>query len=387
MKILISNLSKGVGHQILDGWHAYQQHLQRDNNYVLDTNYQLADNTSEFNKTDYNISILLCYFKQAKQIDQKLLNQFDLILICNGGEPLSVGHPEVKELVENNCHVYVIANSLLTPDHKMYDKTIWFPSDVLNCQTYWTKYFYPQYFDLYYLDKLQQDKMFYFINGENRANRQFFMNICNELNLNLPTKNVWSKTVVEVADSQWESTQDTEFKNFVNGLYTVVLIENSNNIYYNSSINVGIDNAFGKIAPGYFPLPLYFETYCVIFPESGWQNNELNITEKSLKCFYAGSLPFPIAGANVNQLYNQVGFYTAWNLLPKDMQKFDTILDHVTRYREIAKSIQWLKNNPEVFTSSLFKEMTNSNKIKFLTCDCNYIAIDKFDQLLGKFLH
>jgi len=388
MKILISKISHGVGHQILDGWHAYQQHKHSgDNNYSTDIQYEITAGPIKFNKQDYNLSILLLYIDKINLLTQILIADYDLVFICNGGEPLRIANPETQQLLEKNHNVFLIANSFLPQDHVMSDRTVWFPHNIQTCRDYWTRHFYPQYFDLYHYKQLQRNNLFYYINGENRADRQFFIDVCNEMDLDLPTKNTLSTTISEIADSQWESTQDTEFKKFVNNLYPIVLLEDSDNTYYSSLVDVGIDRVFGKITPGYFPLPLYFETSCVIFPESGWQNNELNITEKALKCFYAGSLPFPIAGANVNQLYNEIGFYTAWNLLPKDMQTFDSILDHTLRYQKAAEAIQWLKNNPEVLVSPLFKEMTEVNKIKFLTCDCDYIAIDRFDQLVKKFLH
>jgi len=387
MKLLISKISDGIGHQIVDAWHAYQQHKHSYNNYSLDIQYEITNGPIKFNKQDYNLSILLLYFDEIDILHKTLIAEYDLIFICNGGEPLHVSSPATQQALTENNNVFLIANSFLPPDHKMFDKVVWFPHNVQTCRDYWTRHFYPQYFDLYHYNNLPQDKLLYFINGENRPHRQFFIDICNELNLDLPTKNVLSKTISKVLDSQWESIQDTEFKQFVNSLYNEVLVERSDNVYYHSAVNIGINDAFGKMPPGYFPLQLYFETRCIIFPESGWQNNELNLTEKALKCFYAGSLPFPVAGANVNKLYNEIGFYTAWNLLPKDMQAFDSILDHRLRYQHAAKAIQWLKNNLEVFVEPSFKEMTDANKIKFLTCECDYTAIDRFDQLLQKFLH
>jgi hypothetical protein len=121
-----------------------------------------------------------------------------------------------------------------------------------------------------------------------------------------------------------------------------------------------------------------------VFPESGWQNNELNITEKALKCFYAGCLPFPVAGANVNKLYNEIGFYTAWNLLPGELKSFDSELDHDKRYHAMVECLKWFELNPTVFSSELFSEMTDSNKRNFLTCDCDHDAIKKFDLVIQK---
>ena len=152
--------------------------------------------------------------------------------------------------------------------------------------------------------------------------------------------------------------------------------------YYDLCPTIGIDGKFGKIAPGYFIMPEYFEYACVIFPESTWQNNELAITEKALKCFYTGSLPFPIGGANVNQLYNDIGFYTAWNLLPDNLKQFDQITDHVTRYQQAVVAVDWLNSNYAVFKSDQARSLINQNQYNFLICACDNISIKQLHDLI-----
>jgi hypothetical protein len=272
------------------------------------------------------------------------------------------------------------------PDHEMFEKTIWFPHDIQNSRDYWTRHFYPQFFDNKILDQLPRQKVLEFINGQPRANRQYFIDLLSQAGVNIPIKSSLGKQIVEVSDSQWESPSDTVFKTYVNSLYNTVWNEHSDYNYHDNNPEIGINNRFGSIPPGYFIMPLYFETHCVVFPESGWQNNELNITEKALKCFYAGSLPFPIAGANVNNLYNEIGFHTAWNLLPTDLQRFDSETDHAIRYQGMVKCLTWFLNNPKVFDSSLAHDMAKANKINFLTCKSDYQAIVKFDQVLQAYI-
>jgi hypothetical protein len=169
---------------------------------------------------------------------------------------------------------------------------------------------------------------------------------------------------------------------YVNGLYHPPTRYQSQ--YYDNLIKTGIDNKFGEIPPGYFQLPLYYENSCVIFPESSWQNNELSVTEKSIKCFYAGSIPFPIGGANTNHLYNELGFYTAWNLLPDEFKQFDSMINHVERVSACVDAIKWLCDHPEVFETPEFVYYTQQNKINALTCRCDNLAVEKFDQLIRK---
>lgn len=381
MKIFVKTLNSGVGHQIIDAWNSYKQY-QHDNKNL--TQYTLADSLGKFNKEEYNLTILLDYV-HGTSVAQHNINEYDLVLICNSGEPINVATPVVKQLLTYK-NVFLIGNSYLSDACEVKDKVIWFPDDVMTCRDYWTRHFYPQYYDLHNHTTDKKTNTLFYINGANRTTRQLFMDYLQELNLDITIKNNITDQICEIGESQWESAEDTDFRVWVNQQYPHSLIENFTNNYYSNSITVGINNRFGQIPPGYFHLPLYFEHACVIFPESNWQNNELSITEKALKCFYAESLPMPIAGANVNRLYNEVGFYTAWNLLPAELQSFDGILDHKLRYRKLSYAIKWLTEHPEVFDSKEYKDMTHQNKINFLTCKCDYLAVVKFDQLLQKFI-
>lgn len=380
MKILLTKLSEGIGYQILDAWHAYKQHQRGTDNYVCDIQYQETQQVVESMGVD--LSILLLGIDQAEELDNQALSHYDLILFCNGGEPLSVCSPKVKKILAENHHAYIICNSYLTADHEMFKKAIWFPHNIQTCRDYWTRHFYPQYFDNRILEQLPRNRAVEFINGRSSANRQYFVDLLSQAGSNISIKSSLGKQIFELSDCQWESPPDTAFKTYVNSLYNTVWHEHSDYNYYDNSPKIGINNCFGSIPPGYFILPLYFESCCVAFPESGWQNNELNITEKSLKCFYAGSLPFPISGANVNKLYNEVGFRTAWNLLPADLQQFDSETDHVIRYQGMVECLTWLVNNKEIFLDNQAHDMIAANKINFLTCAADYLAVCKFDQVL-----
>jgi hypothetical protein len=384
MKILLHKLKEGIGHQILDSWHAYQQHFCKENNYFCDIQWTETDQIHELDQESYDLRIILLGVQQAETLDEHVYSQYDLILICNGAEPLHVGSPAVKKILSQHHNTYLVSNSYLTCDHEMFTKTIWFSPYVQNCRDYWTRHFYPQYFENKNYELLPRKDLITFINGQPRSNRQYFIDLCLKTKLNLQIKSSLGKKIVEVADSQWESDHDIKFKNFVNNLYQTVWMEHSDYLYYDQSPVIGINGRFGLVPPGYFILPLYFENYCVVFPESGWQNNELNVTEKALKCFYAGCLPFPVAGANVNKLYNEIGFYTAWNLLPVELKLFDSELDHDKRYQATVECLKWFEQNPTVFSSQEFSKMVDANKRNFLTCNCDLDSVKKFDLVIQK---
>ncbi len=380
MKILISQTSHGIGHQILDAWYAYRQHKLV--NYKSELECTITNCLVEFDKRDYDLTILLTYLDKNVDFKLPLVKNYDLKLVCNGGEPLCVGNPNVKHFLENDSNAFLISNSYLSSNHYMSNKNLWFPHNFMTCRDYWTRHFYPQYFDNIQFQNLTRKNTIAVITGANRADRAYFFDM---LSLEVPglvNKSIYTQEVNKVLDSQWESDEDTQFKHYVNHLYQETTFNSSQSLYYDNSILVGLDNKFGSVPPGYFHLPLYYQNSCVIFPESNWQNNELAITEKSLKCFYSQALPFPISGAFVNQMYNELGFYTAWNLLPKNLQNFDNERSHLLRIEGTIDAIKWLYLNPEVFQRQEFMDYTQQNKIKFLDCSCDIVSIENFDNLI-----
>ena len=377
MKIVVNYRDTGIGHQIIDAWNSLVQSRCADYANNVEYVFDPVDSVQ-----DYNVSILCDYMPDL--IDITVTSKYDLVLFCNGGEPLEVANPDMREMLKRD-NVYLICNGLLTADHQLRHKVIWFPDSVQSCRDYWTRHFYPQYFENQLLQKLPRKQLISCINGLNRINRKYFFD---NLSLAVPELNLHSKinagVVGELLDCQWESTQDTEFRQWVNDNHDIVRNSTQEENYYSQSPVIGIQNKFGSVPPGYFILPMYFESYCVVYPETSWINNQLCVTEKALKCFYSGSLPMPISGARVNQLYNQIGFATAWNLLPPHLQEFDTELDHRKRYQQLNQAIAWLHDNPMVFQSDQFQQLVLQNKMNFLTCSCDYWAVEQFDKLMQK---
>jgi hypothetical protein len=171
---------------------------------------------------------------------------------------------------------------------------------------------------------------------------------------------------ITTTESAYLSAEDRIFCEFVNSRYTA---SRSANWYYRNKVYIGVDKKFGSIPPGYFLIDEYYNNKVIVFPETSWTNNELSITEKSLKCFMARCLPMPIAGANVNKLYNNIGYKTAWNLLPAELQAFDAVLDHATRYQGLATAVAWLHDNSQTFESEDYKQMVQQNHTNFLRGD------------------
>jgi hypothetical protein len=371
MKINLTIKKHGVGFQIFDAWYGLLQSLMPNYESPVEIHVNAPHLSEDFN--------ILCDYMPNDYSEQQLA-KYDLIFFCNGGEPLTVSTKTMGNLIDRE-NVYLITNTYLTESHPLKHKAIWFPHNIQTCRDYWTRHFYPQYYENIKNRSIDRKAGLVAINGAVRTNRHYFFKLLEQQIPNILRLSNIGTTIHKLNDARWESVEDTQFREWVNDCYQDNSIPEPDH-YYDLCPKIGIDGKFGKIAPGYFIMSEYFEYACVIFPESTWQNNELAITEKALKCFYTGSLPFPIGGANVNQLYNDIGFYTAWNLLPDNLKQFDQITDHVTRYQQAVVAVDWLNSNYAVFKSDQARSLINQNQYNFLICACDNISIKQLHDLI-----
>ena len=366
-----------IGAQIADVWYASKQASGHNHFAVDQTALPSGKQPYAIDNDCVNIAI-------ASQWDENFLDQrdrFDLVFLCNAGEPLEVSSPRIKSIL-NEHNVFLVANARLSPAHDMYHKVVWFPHNIMTCHDYWTRHFYLQYFQNTKLSKLGRTDSMIWINGANRANRKYFWSQLSKALPNLKTHaSNYCSTDMSLDECQWETTHDQSFRMAVNDLVSHIE-ESSHSIYYQNSPTIGINGKFGIIPPGYFLLPLYYSTRCVIFPETCWINDELAVTEKALKCFYSGSLAFPVGGANVHRLYNEIGFETAWHVLPQHLQAFDQQPDHFQRIKGVVKAIDWLCRNSEILSSPLAQEITRKNRERFLSNATQIAYVDQFDKII-----
>jgi len=365
INVQVSNTS--VSLQIFDALYAYRQHLHCDNSYESD--WQI--NFSDFNENaDINI---LFDSMPSDDIPYGYIKKFDLIFVSNASEPLWVS-TDAMHKVQDFDNVYYVVESILSKTHLLYDKVISSVADASNTNDYFTGKFYPHFYENYKnASTIKREPTIIAINGQNRTWRHHFFNkIKDNTNVNI-FNSIYASEVANTDHSHWETAEDTTFRCMLESKYRdeidvwVNETDERQQSYYDNQLNIGINAKFGKIPPGYSILPIYFVNSCVIYPETAWQNDELTITEKTLKCFYAKSLPFAFGGSNINTLLNENNFYTAWNLLPTHLQQFDFIKDHEERYTAMIDAIRWLNENPDVFLSNEFSDLVGSNLIQAVT--------------------
>jgi len=367
IKIRVHLFNESISKQVFDRYYAYRQSLNRKQGYCSDVVIEFGEPVSDA------INIALAYMPRRPFCN---LDLYDLILVDNAGESLEVATPYIKQSLSNE-KVYFLCGAFLEKSHLLYEKSIPFNHNIRLLHDTMTRGFYPQYFERAVVEVPQRDDICY-VNGSNRSNRQYMMDLITTVGI--PTRSKLTSGVVELPESQFEEPQDSEFRDFVNSLYNTQY--HSTN-YYNNNIMIGINNSYGQIPPGYFMIDEYYNYKCVVFPETHWTNYQHFMTEKIFKCFVSGALPWPIAGARTHAMYNQLGYKTAWNLLPSEHQTFDNIADHKIRYQKIAQALLWLKQNPEVMNSSQAHDIIKQNKLNFFVNTIDIITVTRLHQVLS----
>jgi len=360
MKINIVVEEYSIGFDTLDWFYAYRQNKNKNNNYESDITIVFNENVQ-----DECFNVLYCN-QQIKNLST--INLFDIVLIDNDGESIQNCTPEIKSALENYSHVYFLCGSFVTDDHYLKNKIIPYNHCLHLFRRCYTDGFYPQYYDTQ-INNVDKTKNFFFINGQNLSYRHYFAEILKQ-QCDFVNHFRESTEIRKTLDCQFESSEDQIFRDFVNEKYANVVVKSIFN-YYTNSINCGINNKFGNIPMGYFLLPEYSEYKCAIFPESCWTNDQFFMTEKVFKCFVTECLPMPIAGANIANLYNKFGFYTAFDLCPPELRKFDSCKNHIERYQGVLDCIKWLNSNADIMISDQAKKITKHNKQNFYSTRLN----------------
>jgi len=366
-----------VGLQTLDWFYAHRQFINSHKNYKSD--FEIVFN-EQFEKCDKNI----LYTNMCEQI-QHNIHDFDLVLIDNAGESLEVSTPFMKDTVEKYPHVFLLCGAFVPTEHPLHYKIIPYNHCLQRFRKSYTEGFYPNFYESPTNLSLRERKHnFYFIGGANRSWRWYFSEQLKS-KCNFVDQRPNQRRLIKTLDCQFETDHDTAFRNFVNRDIEYHPDEEVDLHYYSDTVYAGINRKFGEIAQGLFLLPQYREYRCVIFPESGWINNQFFMTEKVFKCFVAECLPMPISGSNTCKFYREHGFYTLLDLCPASLQQVDQIENHVERYQAMIEVIQWVNDHISVLYSEEAQHMVKSNKNNLFDCKLNYTTTTALSNLFQRY--
>lgn len=353
MKIFLQS-GATIAAQMFDYYFAYRQ--AKDPGFRSDVDF-----VSDFTAADKTATVL-----SIMHADSASTDAFDLILIDNFGESLSACTDSAAVLLQKH-NAYFLCSSYVPDHHPLYDKIIPYNHNHQLFVDTITRRFYPQYHHLRRNTREPKEPMV-FINGANRAWRHYFTDLMrHSLQDQICIKNSVKSRPSKILDCQFESQHDTDFRVFCNDNIAEIDDQEQQDLnYYHNSYSVGSGEKFGRIPPGYFFISEYFDFHCVIYPETSWLNHDFMVTEKTWKCFAAGAIPWPIAGAGFNHMMNQFGYETAWNLLPEHLQPFDHELDHALRYQQQIEALAWATQNPEIWHSARADQIRHNNKHRLI---------------------
>lgn len=355
--MIINVDSDGLYIPYIDNVYAYWQHC--------DQNYRSC-HTVHINRCDlpHDRSILIT--QDQGQLTPDRLCKYDVALYDNCHESFGVKTHGLDQYIGID-KIYMLTASKLHHCHPLYRKNIWYPFFFFVKQGHGGNYFdgnWPHYYDLIDLDKnaLLNTQGMIFINGTNRSWRNFLVEIIRDAVPDLAMHKSLTKHVVATLDCAFESNADRHFRNIINDRYREHFYDDED--YHNPGDiidTIGIDGKFGESARNLQLIQAYGEFRCIIYPETSWLNNDMQVTEKTVKCFVTRCIPWPIGGMHLHAQMLEVGFHTAWQLLPESLQAFDGIEDHQERHRQMALAIKWLFDNQSVLYGSEVDDLTNKN--------------------------
>lgn len=365
--------------QILDVYHGYLQWKNKNNNYQSDIEIQIGH---DLKKTANSLDIGWYYMPEGK-IDPR---KFDLNILDNCQHHFEVCLPFMYEAITNYENCYLTHGSCTENTYPNFEKLIYCPN-MWQFQMWYGLPMYPTYFEDIEKD-LSQRKNLIYISGQGRPDRYLTQDLlklaCKDF-IDFRSNNFSQQD--KLPDSWFETDCDTKFREFVNLKYSTH--DNGNfprKNYYTSGINVGINNKFGNLKAGNLILDEYKNYKCVIFSESSWLNDTVQLTEKIVKCFVSKTIPCPIGGANIDLLYNKLGFQTAWNLLPEQLQLYNYEKDHVKRYQMCSDAIAWLARNHEMLTSTKAHDLIENNFKTLYTNKLDKATAIQIDNLIRKYI-
>lgn len=362
LNIVLQNLREFPDY--LDYLYAYRQHVNAHNQYQSDIEWVV---TKEAVPGANNV--LISYNSQIPVSDH-----FQLVLFDNQSEPISQVLTPAELKYVDDPRVYYVANSVVHANYPHANKIIPFKKCMQYMRDFFLRPFYPQYYD----ERSTNVQGIAFLNGQNRANRQYIKSLIEEKCPQIPVNNSKlfdGQPVFKLNDASIESAEDQQFRDTVNNMY------DCKPSCYAEAIVVSLGNQkkFGSNFIIHHMHDAIKNKKVLIFPETTWCNDEISVNEKIIKCFLYYTIPFPIAGRNTNKLYNKLGFYTAWNLLPNDLKVFDTIGNHVERLDHMVIAIDWLSKNINNIDT---KDYALKNYQNFLSNNFSQLSTRQLDQIL-----
>lgn len=344
----------------------------------IDFDFEVIHNKDNFSHN--SIKVLLLDIKPEISKDY-IIHNYDFVFLCNSAEHMAVSSDEMYDYLHEYNNVYGIVGSFIHKEFSFADKLIPFMRDSINCKNWFANantyisHYYHNYNNL-------PTKNILFINGQNRTQRQDWINhIAIHSNKIINNTPLISK---QTKKSKFASEHDNQYIDYCNEKYPVDLdtdqIKKTNN--FSDEILFGKNGKHGVTRRGYFPINEYYDSGCVVYPESNFFANEFYPTEKTHKCIFLKKHWIAITGKNAYAIMRDNGIRSIVELCPDSINDFDSEDDWFIKVKKISKCVEYIKNNKHIFDSKEAQKMLDDNFYNFVCSSSEYNAAKKLYNIL-----
>ena len=297
-------------------------------------------------------------FDAIKSLTNKHVNDFDIVIIDNNVDHVQVHDEIIYNFISEYDNVYFLIGGFVTSKYNFSEKVISYSADWIDCiQLYTDSLCFTRY--SININKNKNNNLL-FVGGALRSWRKFIIDM-------LPNKVKIHQKASEIAGTKYViggSKYDRLFIDMCNSKYNVDTNTTPENEFY-SHLTLGLEHLpAGGARLGYYAIPEYSNTQCVLFPEACFVNNHVFPTEKLWKCVASKTHWIMFSGSESYKILQDYGIRSILELVPNGIQ-FDSIDNHEERFNKQVLMVEYLVNHPEVFNSNEAQEILHSNYESF----------------------
>jgi hypothetical protein len=346
-----------------------------DSPHIIATNiwkyhYALSQKKSFPNKPSYNIefvdginpnlgdfSVLHVGFSAIGKLSTDIIDRFDVVIIDNNVDHVQVHDELIYKYITECSNVYFLVGGFVTEKYTNSNKVLTYPADWIDCIQLYSD---PLCFTRYSINITHDKSGIHFVGGALRSWRKYLID-------RLPIGIEVHQTSDAIAGTKHiigGTKYDKPFIDMCNDLYEVEEHTTPSNELY-EHITLGLEHLpAGGARLGYYALPEYEVSKCVVFPEACFVNHHAFPTEKIWKCVASKTHWIMFSGSESYSILGKYGIRSILELTPDGMD-FDSIDDHQVRFDKQLNAIQYLVDNPSIFDSDDAMCILNSNYESF----------------------
>ena len=302
-------------------------------------------------------NVLHVGFGAIQKLSPDVINTFNLIIIDNNVDHVQVHDDLIYKYITEYDNVYFLIGGFVTSKYSTSNKIVTYSADWIDCIQLYTD---PLCFTRYSINITHKKDGIHFVGGALRSWRKYLID-------RLPLGIQIHQSSNEIAGTKHiigGSKYDKPFIDMCNDLYDVDEHTTPSNELY-EHITLGLEHLpAGGARLGYYALPEYETSQCVIFPEACFVNHHVFPTEKVWKCIASKTHWIMFSGSESYSIMKEYGIRSILELVPNGID-FDLIDNHQDRFDKQMDSIQYLVDNPSIFDTNDANIILDSNYESF----------------------